>query len=853
MVFGSRRLAAAAGLGLALLGCSPSQEPGALMLAISTDMFVPTDLQRIDVVVEAEDELAPYRVEFNLAPLVGGEFLPGTFAINEGESPGKRVHIRVIARGEQDARVVREASLNVPRGRTATLNMPIQWLCDGEVRVDGQLHRSDCPDGETCKLGSCVVDEVEEESLPDFVEAEVFGGGTADGGGECFHTVPCLEGGQNAAVDMVDCVLRDQDASNLNVAVVLPPGASGHCSETECLVPLDNSELSGWWSERGDVHLPAAVCQRVAELGAAVRVSNDCASKTPSTPTCGLWTKVGTVPGSPSDTENIETPFVPNEGEVEPVEPAKVVGGVEQAARAITDAVGAACAELARVSPPSAELSGEDVAALCDAAGEALMGAGAFSWFPAPTRCWPNADEQLACEQACGGNGCSPTTLEQRCEQLALSGQCAGTCGARVCASPASGDPVACDGNCIGRCTGTCDGNCLGKCLEGCEASTAGGDCDARCAGQCEGLCEGRCQGQCVGHCDPDPLLSDISCGDAVCLGGCTVPVQDAVCEGPLGTSTCNLDVQCAQDCITVSHVGVMCDPPRAWVVGGGWSDEERARVEGALAELVLVRDMKAPLVMGESGFVIERWSARRDIANSAELLSKLSVAQQQLSTVQASLDELLSSAGSARGFAGAYDPIGPADCSVVVASGQDGLIDDFEDGDEWLRVADGRNGNWYLVHDGTGQLQQSAPPQPESGAPGGGYAMHVQGSGFSEWGAALGVDLRDQGALYDPRPSYSGLRFWAAGQGRLRVIFMQGDLDPAHPCGSCDPQATQCGGFYSQEVQLVAAGVTHDISFEQLQAQGGPVPLSTELISIQFEAPPPDDIDFWLDDVRFY
>ena len=216
-------------------------------------------------------------------------------------------------------------------------------------------------------------------------------------------------------------------------------------------------------------------------------------------------------------------------------------------------------------------------------------------------------------------------------------------------------------------------------------------------------------------------------------------------------------------------------------------------------------------------------------------------------------LDELLSSVGSARGYLGGYGPAGPADCSVVLATGQDPLIDDFEDGDEWLPVVDGRDGHWYLVHDGTGQLQQSAPPKPESGAPLGGQAMHVQGSGFTEWGAALGVDLRNQGALYDPRPSYSGLRFWAAGRGRIRVIFAQADLDPAHPCGTCDARSTQCGAFYSQEVELVAAGVTHDISFDQFEGQGGPLPFSTELISIKFEAPPPDSIDFWLDDVRFY
>ncbi len=75
------------------------------------------------------------------------------------------------------------------------------------------------------------------------------------------------------------------------------------------------------------------------------------------------------------------------------------------------------------------------------------------------------------------------------------------------------------------------------------------------------------------------------------------------------------------------------------------------------------------------------------------------------------------------------------------------GVIDDFEDGDEALPEVGGRRGWWFTINDespnGTQELSIDCAPATD-GAEGTDCSARMQGRGFLDWGASLGVNLND-------------------------------------------------------------------------------------------------------------
>ena len=65
--------------GAAALSCGEEEQPGSLMLAISTDMYVDKDVSRVDIVVQPERG-PTQSAQINLFPGLEGQFLPGTFS-----------------------------------------------------------------------------------------------------------------------------------------------------------------------------------------------------------------------------------------------------------------------------------------------------------------------------------------------------------------------------------------------------------------------------------------------------------------------------------------------------------------------------------------------------------------------------------------------------------------------------------------------------------------------------------------------------------------------------------------------------------------------------------------------------
>lgn len=828
------------------LGCGESKPLGSVMLAITTDMYIDKDVSRVDIIVQPEHS-PTQSSQFNLFPALDGRFLPGTVSIVEGKTPGEFVRIRVIARQESAARVVREAALRIPRERTALLSMPIQWLCDGHVRQEGQIARSNCNEGETCVLGACTSDTVDENALPDYVAEDVFGGGNAAGGGTCFDTMPCFENSTEPVLDRETCTLDEAVSDDLNIAIRLPPGGDGHCTSSECWIPLDRSQLDGWSSLDGGsrVQLPAAVCQHVENGGASVRVSHECASKTVATPTCGPWTLVGT----DGDGDINVAPLV--------IDNLALAAEVTNAATRLGRNVASACASIVQQSAPS-DPTPEELSALCQSASEVLGANAPLDWFHIDTRCWPDAAGQLGCEHTCDGS-CDPGTLETRCDTSLIVGKCDGTCDSRQCLGSEQA-PVACRGGCAGACSGSCNGACLGRCDGVCTEPSEDGYCAGTCIGTCEGLCEGSCDGTCVGTCEGDPNLPVPDCGEGLCRGGCSGEYVSPVCNATLSENTCGLDTECAADCGALGTLGGSCDPTGTWVEPKSGVDPALLEtIADALAALLPVHDVQGPAMLIEGARIGQKLadtaSASEDPLASANALVRVRGALDLMQAASAAAGDVITAAGAPRERPGADDPA--SECTPVEASGTAPLIDDFEDGDSQVLPNDGRDGFWHIVRDDSpdAQLSPSEPPVPESnGANGSQHAMHMVGSGYINWGAGFRVDLRQDSNPYDARLE-RGIKFWARGTTPLRLVFIQRDLATGHDCATCQESGGECGVFYGTQVALSDTWTEYTVRWSDLEPGTAiSTPFSPQqLMDIKFEAPAAEQFEFWLDDVKFY
>jgi hypothetical protein len=832
-----------AALPLAALGCGEPEDKGSVMLAVSTDMSVDKDVNRVDIVVQPQNG-ATQAIQVNLFPELEGKFLPGTFTIAEGSTPGEFVRVRVIARQGNEVRVVREAALQIPRGRTAVLPMPIQWLCDGEVRQEGQLYRSDCPEAQTCVAGSCVSDAVDQATLPDYVPEAVFGGGDATGGGECFDTLDCFTGAEEAEVDLETCRLATEPTDDLNVALWLPGGSDGHCTSSDCWIPLDASPATGWTAtEDGDaVQLPNGVCDSIRERGANVRISHACFAKSAATPTCGPWTLVGTEPGSEPPLEGVPL-VVTNQTLAVQLQAAAVRVGRE---------VAAACGQIIGQTI-GGQPSAESIDAACGAARAAL---GPLDWYHVTTRCWPDHEAQLECERACSDT-CEPGTLDDRCNAAAVTGSCDAACASRECLGSAA-LPTTCAGACGGECTGTCDGDCFGECQGACGVPTLDGACAGACLGTCLGLCQGRCEGRCAGTCDGDPNLAIAPCDEGVaCRGGCASEYESAVCQSPLSETPCALDAECAADCRAAGRINLSCEQAGAWVQPSLTLDEEAAtRIGDALAVLLPVNDVAAATLLDEANTLAQELSDTAmgqggDRLAAASALVRVQEAVDVLRAAADGADAVIEAVGDPRATPG---PAGPGvDCTPAESPNIRPMIDDFEDGNTQILVQDGRDGYWHVIRDNSGgQLSMQEPPVPESGgANDSSKAMRLQGRDFTEWGAGFSVDLRQGAPPYDASLQ-RGLSFWSRGDTTLRVIFVQQNLSTGYACSNCS--AEDCSQYYFADIPLTDTWTAYSLPWNGLaQSPVGVTPFDPNgLLTIKFESTTPN-FEFWLDDVSFY
>jgi hypothetical protein len=312
---------------MALMAACSSDEParGQLMVALQSDMAIPKDFNRIRVQILVRGDLR-HDGTYTVSP-DGTTKLPATLAVVAGNEKAPPVEVRVIGLRERDAQTFSKVITTVPTDRIATLHVPLQWLCQGQVVQVGNgtdaVYDSSCDPSadeqeQSCVFGTCAPVHVDESELPTFSATEVFGGGrrAGDPSGQCFDVQGCFRTGVDVTPNL-DETSRSYCEVELDVpsgreasfAIRLPPGSAGICDETDdtasCYVPLDQSERLGWRESSDGTRavFPRGVCDRLRDDPTLrLRMTVACNAKTEQLPTCGDWSSAPTagVPRPPA-------------------------------------------------------------------------------------------------------------------------------------------------------------------------------------------------------------------------------------------------------------------------------------------------------------------------------------------------------------------------------------------------------------------------------------------------------------------------------------------------------------------------------------------------------------------------
>lgn len=334
------------GLLTLVLACSAKTLPyaGGVMVAVQTDLSAPKDVAAVGLYITS-DGRPIFGDTREVAP--NGEVkFPATIAVlADQERPRAVVKIRAVAfKADGSVRVLRDVVTTLPKGRTGLLRAPLLWLNEGsgtgsrnDLLASASLRPLDatsdgfsrltsaCPDGQTFIEGECADAHVDGDSLPDYVEKDLFGGGGAAGGGRCFDAAICFAARTPVKLDMTSCTGTidgvDPNDPSLSLAVALSSGAgAGEClADGTCVVPIDKGLV--WKVSGSSLALPRALCNRIAAGKASgVVATTACSSKDATTPLCGPASAVSAGSSSGTDggsagTSDFDSPTVSKRSE----------------------------------------------------------------------------------------------------------------------------------------------------------------------------------------------------------------------------------------------------------------------------------------------------------------------------------------------------------------------------------------------------------------------------------------------------------------------------------------------------------------------------------------------------------
>lgn len=203
---------------------------------------------------------------------------------------------------------------------------------------------------------------------------------------------------------------------------------------------------------------------------------------------------------------------------------------------------------------------------------------------------------------------------------------------------------------------------------------------------------------------------------------------------------------------------------------------------------------------------------------------------------------------GSATGATGAG---GAPVCPEAVGSGDDGLIDDFEDGNLAIVAADGRAGRVVVSSDRTAELTARAEKPGRSGS----RALHVSSdTNLTRSGGVVEFRLLEttRQCRYDAH-KYAGLQLSVRGNLSFTLGLQTYDTVPIDIGGctaSCD--AASAGEFTATE-DWTDLKLPFD-QFVQSGALGEFTADTAQLMRIELAfSRTTDPVELWIDDVAFY
>ncbi len=185
--------------------------------------------------------------------------------------------------------------------------------------------------------------------------------------------------------------------------------------------------------------------------------------------------------------------------------------------------------------------------------------------------------------------------------------------------------------------------------------------------------------------------------------------------------------------------------------------------------------------------------------------------------------------------------------------------IDDLEDGDDAILPGPGREGSWYAYGDGTGTQTAAGSTIHGPGGYGGGYAATTAGSGFTNWGARIGLNFHWDASTSTSAPidatEFAGLRVRVRGTsatGTLKVLPITRDVTPVAEGGTCE---SDCDDPHFWTVPLDGEWQDFLLPFTHLFQNGTHAVVfdKAQLTNVNFQAPPGGDFEFAVDDVAFY
>jgi hypothetical protein len=195
--------------------------------------------------------------------------------------------------------------------------------------------------------------------------------------------------------------------------------------------------------------------------------------------------------------------------------------------------------------------------------------------------------------------------------------------------------------------------------------------------------------------------------------------------------------------------------------------------------------------------------------------------------------------------------------CQNGMKPAQQGLFDDFEDGNNQVALIDGRSGYWWAAHAPHAVITVPGSEEfrvSDGGPPGSKKAAHLAGKTdvADVWGAALGGNFLG-GGFYDAS-KYDGVSFKLKGKAKEFIRFKVLDI-AAHPDGGLCTK--DCWNAFGKTLQFTGDWQTVELSFAdltQMEGWGSPRPpylSKNKLKHLEWAVEQGIDFDFWVDDVQ--